>query len=195
MISSTTRTRRRRSKTRPLDPLLRLPHDLKSPKLDSTMAVQQETKSLARHIGARRGDRAMIPKQPPKQHYCLSRPQERLWLDHLQHPLSCAFNESLAFELEGPLDRGVLRQCLLGVVRRHDALRATFIESEGKSLQRIGRDVSVGITVVDLAGLDPEIRKGCRAVLLDDQLWRPFDLQQGPLIRIVLLICGPTHHE
>src|SRR5258708_4896233 len=159
------------------------------------MTVQQQTKSLAHWIGVLKDERGRIPKQPPKKYYRLSRSQERLWFDHLHYPLSCAFNELIELELEGPLDRSILRQSLLAIIRRHDALRTTFVEIEGKPLQRIARDASVDITFVDLAGLDTEIRTGCRATLLDQQLWRPFDLEHGPLIRIALLISGATRHE
>src|SRR5262249_24540942 len=61
--------------------------------------------------------------------------QRRLWfLDRLEGG-NPAYHIPIAVRLTGALDVRLLRQCLLAVVRRHEALRTTFEDADGRPFQ------------------------------------------------------------
>ncbi|MBW4718783.1 non-ribosomal peptide synthetase [Saccharothrix obliqua] len=105
--------------------------------------------------------------------------QERLWfLDRLE-PGSPAYNVPAALRLTGPVDVARLRSAFEVVVRRHAALRTVFRADDGVPVQVV-RDEPVFAfaarpVVADvLAEVEAEIRA-------------PFDLAEGPLLRVLLL--------
>ena len=65
----------------------------------------------------------------------LSFSQQRLWfLDQLQ-PGATAYVIPAAIELSGPLDVRALERALAALVKRHEALRTTFVSVGGRPLQ------------------------------------------------------------
>lgn len=111
---------------------------------------------------------------------------------------SSVYNVPTAFELAGPLDAKALEQGLAEVERRHEALRTVFVENEGRHFQRVLPPRPATLQVVDLAAaveaLTPEARE--RAVLerVQDEVRRPFDLENGPVWRALLARTGPDRH-
>lgn len=89
-------------------------------------------------------------------------------------------------ELSGPVDTDALREAIVAVMRRHQALRASFRElHDGRLAQVIWADVPVefGTAIGD-----------AEAVALE-QLSHPFDLADAPLIRYRLVSLSPTEHR
>jgi amino acid adenylation domain-containing protein len=124
----------------------------------------------------------------------LSFAQARLWfLDQLE-PNSPFYNIPAAVQVTGPLDVEALRASLDEIVRRHEALRTTFATVDGRPVQRIADELQVPFTLVDLSELpeaerEEEIRT--RAVA---EAQRPFDLSQGPLLRVSVLRASAAKH-
>ncbi len=116
----------------------------------------------------------------------LSFAQERLWfLDQLE-PGGSAYNVPAPVRLRGRLDRAALAASLREVVRRHEALRTTFPEVEGRPVQHVAPAPALALPVVDLADLPAAARDGeVRRLVLQDAR-RPFDLARGPLLRTAL---------
>lgn len=120
--------------------------------------------------------------------------QERLWfLDQLE-PDSAAYNRPVAFRLAGPLDVGLLERCLNEIVRRHGALRATFSAPEGRLVQVIASSLPLSLSVLDLSELAGSQREAEARRLAAEEARCPFDLAEGPLVRITLLRLGEEHH-
>ncbi|WP_306208569.1 non-ribosomal peptide synthetase [Actinoplanes sp. RD1] len=89
--------------------------------------------------------------------------------------------------LSGPVDPDRLRAAVETVVRRHEALRASFRETQdGRIVQVIARDVEVPWRTC--AGAD-------LAAVAADELARPFDLAAPPLLRYALVSLSPTEHR
>ncbi len=89
-----------------------------------------------------------IPRRDQQGPIPLSFAQERLWfLDQLE-PDSPAYNMPVAVRLRGPLDAAVLEQSLNEIVRRHEVLRATFIDVAGQPEQVI----APGLTLDPVVG-------------------------------------------
>jgi amino acid adenylation domain-containing protein len=120
----------------------------------------------------------------------LSFAQERLWfLDRLE-PGGSTYNLAAAQGLRGRLLPAVLEAALNEVVRRHEALRTTFVLVDGQPRQRIAPALYVGLPRLDLRALPPEVREATARRLAGDWAARPFDLAADPLVRAALLCLG-----
>jgi amino acid adenylation domain-containing protein len=123
---------------------------------------------------------------PRDGHLSLSFAQQRLWfLDRLQ-PESAVYNLSAALRLNGPLDVAALEESLREIIRRHESLRTTFKEVEGRPLQVISPP-RFSLDAVDLRGLEAAEREARARQLAAEEAQRPFDLARGPLLRVRLL--------
>ncbi|MCP4662085.1 MAG: amino acid adenylation domain-containing protein, partial [bacterium] len=124
----------------------------------------------------------------------LSFAQQRLWfLDQLQ-PASPAYNIPSAVRVSGPLDRAVLARSLNEIVRRHEALRTSFMSVGGQPVQVIAPELDLALPVIDLRGLAPELRESEAGRLATADARRPFDLSRGPLLRATVVRLAPREH-
>ncbi|HEX7240243.1 MAG TPA: amino acid adenylation domain-containing protein, partial [Longimicrobiaceae bacterium] len=124
----------------------------------------------------------------------LSFAQERLWfLDRLE-PGSAVYNIPLAWRLDGALDAAALERALGEIVRRHEALRTVFRETEAGPVQVIAPFAGFVLAVRDLAGLGEGEREEEVERLAGEDASRPFDLSAGPLFRAGLLRLGGEEH-
>jgi amino acid adenylation domain-containing protein len=124
----------------------------------------------------------------------LSFAQERLWFLDRFEPGSTAFNMGVSLRLAGPLDRAALQRSLEEIWCRHESLRTTFDELDGRPVQRITPPGALPLPVIDLGHLaDPgrRVELERRAVELAQ---RPFDLMRGPLTRVQLFRLADTEH-
>src|SRR5829696_2943580 len=124
----------------------------------------------------------------------LSFSQRRLWfLDQLT-PESTVYNLPAALRLKGLLNVSVLEQSLSEVVKRHEALRTTFVVSEGEPAQVIAPVLSLVQPLVDLSALAETERDAEMQRLIAEEGRQPFDLAQGPLLRAKLLRLAEDEH-
>ena len=114
--------------------------------------------------------------------------QRELWLAcQLGAQASLAYNESISLRLHGRVDETAVHDAIEQLVRRHDALRATF-STDGQDML-VAESVELSMPVQDLSALDPaqrdvSVRRHIRA-----DVDEPFDLSRGPLFRVRLLEC------
>jgi amino acid adenylation domain-containing protein len=122
----------------------------------------------------------------------LSFAQQRLWfLDRLE-PGGSAYNVPLPLELRGQLDTSALTRALESLLDRHEALRTTFVEEDGRPDQLIHAAGALDLELVDLSGeTDPESAAKDAAL---SEIDAPFDLVAGPLLRVKLLRLGARRH-
>ncbi|QAT87000.1 Linear gramicidin synthase subunit C [Corallococcus coralloides] len=128
--------------------------------------------------------------RPASKQAPLSFAQERMWFLDKWSPGSAAFHMPTAVRLTGAVDTDALRRALALLVERHDTLRTTFQEREGGGVQVIASTGEVPLEVMDLQGLpvtEREAEAQRRVVALAQQ---PFSLEQGPLLRAVLMLLG-----
>ena len=93
-------------------------------------------------------------------------------------------------ELTGPVNPESLRASIAAVLRRHQALRASFRElQDGTLAQVIWAEVPVAFDVIDVSETtdSPE-------TCAQKQLSLPFELANAPLVRYVLVL-GDTEHR
>ena len=101
---------------------------------------------------------------------------------------SVAYNESVALELRGPLDRAAMARGLQALVDRHDALRLRLAPAEHALVIDTARRFE--LPLLDFRAKSPE---QIRQALLD-QAETPFDLSVGPLFRAALLEVDAEQH-
>ncbi len=116
----------------------------------------------------------------------LSFNQKSLWFLHELAPESTAYNIARAVRFKNGLDVSALRAAFQSLVERHPSLRTTFALSGGEPVQRIERRTRVSFEVRDASGWN-EQALGER---LAAEAWLPFNLAQGPLMRVVLFKRG-----
>ena len=152
---------------------------------------------LAVRVGGALGNTGAIPPievGPRDAPAPLSWAQERLWfLDRLS-PGSSQFNIPVLVRLTGDLEPRRLAAGLAEVTRRHEALRVRFEESEDAVVRMVSGPGVRGLPVVDLTALPRAARDGEAARWSAFESGRPFDLERGPLARVVLLRLGFGDH-
>ncbi len=124
----------------------------------------------------------------------LSYAQQRMWfLWHLE-PQSGAYNLPSAVRLNGPLDRQALERAFARLVQRHEALRTVFPRGADDSLAQAPLQRPLEVAFEDCSGL-PEAEQEAR---LREEAQReslqPFDLCEGPLLRVRLIRLGEERH-
>jgi len=124
----------------------------------------------------------------------LSFSQERLWFLSQMEAESPAYKIAGAVRLEGRLQVDILTQSLNEIVRRHEILRTTFEEIEGKQEQVISDGGDFNLQVVDLQEHSEAGRQARSQRIIADEVQRSFDLSKGPLLRAVLMQFGELEH-
>ncbi|HZI02931.1 MAG TPA: amino acid adenylation domain-containing protein, partial [Archangium sp.] len=124
----------------------------------------------------------------------LSFAQQRLWFLSQLEPASPFYNVPAAARVRGPLDLAALRRAFEEVLRRHEALRTTFVETDGRPVQVISSEPELDLRVVDLSGLPSAERETRLHAYANREARTPFDLERAPLVRLVLLRLEAEEH-
>ncbi|HWX40673.1 MAG TPA: amino acid adenylation domain-containing protein [Blastocatellia bacterium] len=119
--------------------------------------------------------------------------QQRMWFLDRFNPGSSAYNVPISVRL-GPVNIPAMAQALSEIVRRHHVLRTTFAESDGPPVQVVAPYALRTMPVVDLSVLSDTQAEETSLALLKDELWRPFNLERGPVLRIGLLRLSERHN-
>jgi amino acid adenylation domain-containing protein len=120
----------------------------------------------------------------------LSRGQQALWFLQQMAPSSTAYNITNAVRVLSELDVEALRRAFDALVRRHAALRTTFVVRDGGPAQVIGEDAGASFHAEDASGWREEALRERLAAEAE----RPFDLGQGPLLRVCLFRRSTREH-
>ena len=129
--------------------------------------------------------------------------QKQMWLLEQINPNSPTNHiTDLVIRINSPVDLGVVQSCLQEIVNRHESLRTTIKTLNGQPKQIIHPKINLDFTFYDLQysnGFDRE-KEAIR--LASEEARRPFDLENGPLVRAALIrkndndyiLIIPTHH-
>ncbi|HDL5316485.1 TPA: amino acid adenylation domain-containing protein [Pseudomonas aeruginosa] len=120
----------------------------------------------------------------------LSYAQERQWFLWQLEPESSAYHIPTALRLRGRLDIASLQRSFAALVERHESLRTRIARMGDEWVQVVSADVSLALEVEVQRGLD-EQRLLER---VEAEIARPFDLEQGPLLRVTLLEVDADEH-
>lgn len=113
--------------------------------------------------------------------------QERLWFLWRLAPGSGTYHVSWCYEVVGGLDVGRLAVAVDALVLRHEVLRTTLHEQDGKVVQRVGPPWRCGLVA------DPAVGEQA-AELAAASARELFDLSAGPLLRVRAWKLAPDRH-
>ncbi len=131
------------------------------------------------------GSRPNTPEPAPQIHP-LTEPLAEVWLaSQMGEAASLCFNEINAIRLSGALNTQALEHAITDLVKRHDALRSTFLPSGVGFLTKPVDSFSFRLSI--------ETRTSIEAIL-DRERSTPFDLVNGPLLRAVLVQQAADEH-
>ncbi|MEU0842433.1 non-ribosomal peptide synthase/polyketide synthase [Streptomyces sp. NPDC005962] len=117
----------------------------------------------------------------------LSHAQQRLWFLDGFDDRDTEYVTPFALRLRGRLDTGALHTALDGLVARHEPLRTTFAEVDGRGVQRINAPYRVELPCHDLTAFPAAERERELERLLAREGATAFDLSTGPLLRASLI--------
>ncbi len=135
-----------------------------------------------------------IPRRDASNPTPLGFAQEQLWFLHQFDPTIRSYHILISFRLRGRLDVAALEWSLNEVIRRHEALRTVFRSRGGRPVQVVRPALSLSLVP---RVIPPGTLQGREAILeawLEEDEALPFDLEQGPLLRAVLLQLAEDHH-
>ncbi len=124
----------------------------------------------------------------------LSFAQQRLWFIDQLEPGNSAYNFPAAVRLRGSLNVAALERSVNEIVKRHEALRTTFATVDGRPVQVIAPTLTVKPPIVNLQELPESEREAEVRRLAIEEAQRPFNLAQGPLLRVTLLRLAEEEH-
>ncbi|BBB56342.1 non-ribosomal peptide synthetase [Candidatus Megaera polyxenophila] len=126
----------------------------------------------------------------------LSFAQQRLWFLDQMLPGSAIYNIPIALSLSGFLDINAFEQSLNLLLERHESLRTVFPNIDGKPYQVILPNLYFNTTdnIINLTNLKQTEQQAKIANLVESEASYIFNLAEGPLIRIKLIILTPKEY-
>ena len=124
----------------------------------------------------------------------LSFSQQRVWFTDQLEPGRPLYNVPATYRLRGPLNVGALEKTINEIVRRHESLRTTFSSKEGQAKQVIAHELRLSLEIADVDGPEAEQREAELRRITRTLAAQPFDLVQGPLIRVKLMRMSEEDH-
>ncbi len=124
----------------------------------------------------------------------LSFAQLRLWFVDRMDEGSPAYNMAAALRLEGRLVPAALQRSLLHIVERHESLRTSFPDLEGRPYQLVAPAPKGPFPLADLSHLARGRREAELQRLAREEAVTPFDVRTGPVLRVLLVRLGPSSH-
>lgn len=122
--------------------------------------------------------------------YAVSSAQKRLWvLDQVEEG-SIAYNMPFQVILNGAYNLENLQEAIQVTIARHEILRTVFRENESGEIRQWIFDtseVNFAIDYQDFRNLDDDDQKDTVASYIQKDTFAPFDLENGPLLRVAIL--------
>jgi amino acid adenylation domain-containing protein/non-ribosomal peptide synthase protein (TIGR01720 family) len=123
----------------------------------------------------------------------LSYAQQRMWFLWQLEPQSAAYNLPSAVRLDGRLDDAALVRAFEWLLERHQALRTVF-RQHGDLPRQVILPVDLDLVREDFSELDAVGQQARVEAAIQAEARAPFDLQDGPLLRVKLLRLGEQAH-
>lgn len=157
---------------------------------------------LARHIqnmqpeppprpGAKAGETSAeenVDAVPQPLDHPLSQGQQGLWALQQMYPEMSAYNCPFGFQIPRTIDAEAFKRGLALVARKFPILLSRVALVDGQPVQQYGALSEIPLEEQDIDHLDPERLQR----VYKDIARRPFDLENGPLVRFYLLKSGDS---
>src|SRR5262245_41737299 len=148
-----------------------------TPEQQRLLALRLRRRHAAQQSESRKTDIAPSEKMAP-----LTLGQRELWLlTHKSEESAALYNDSFALRFRGQFQTRAMREAVVSLVNRHEALRTSF-DSAGK-YQRICSKIEVELPLIDLSHVSASEQEKALADELRSLASAPFDLSVAPLLR------------
>ncbi len=128
-------------------------------------------------------DAVIRPISGSKEMHPLPHGQQAMWFLQQLMPQNAALNVSGAVNLFGALDTPGLREALRKLIERHSALRTVFTTVNGQPMFIVRDQIDTPFYEIDATTwAETQVQ-----AYLEEQAHSPFDLEKGPLLRLVIL--------
>jgi amino acid adenylation domain-containing protein len=153
-----------------------------------THIADQVLDALAPH--ATRPSPVAEPAYDAETEHPVSYGQRALWFLQQLAPDSAAYNIVNAVRVRKAIDVHALRRTFQRIIERHEALRTTFADRDGEPVQIVHPRQEVCFQHIDVSGWSDAALNERVA----EEVYRPFDLQNGPLLRTYMFTRAPEDH-
>src|ERR1041385_6492227 len=153
--------------------------------------LHAQLKKLSQQGPQRLGRITRRPRESNR--FPLSFAQQRMWFMEQLTPGTATNNIPTAIRLTGRLEVAALGRSLNEIVRRHEALRTTFMQGDDRPVQMIAETGELKLKIIDLREMEETERQARAAFLVNHEAQQPFDLTTGPLLRATLLRMPEEH--
>ncbi|MEI8596421.1 amino acid adenylation domain-containing protein [Photobacterium sp. Hal280] len=156
--------------------------------------IRDNKDAIIRCLRARQAYEQPIPVQQAASGP-LSFSQSGLWFIEQYEDNSHLYNMPVHFRLTGQLDVGALEYAFSALAHKHASLRTRFLRnSQGKGEQHIAAQTELTVIHHDLSHLDKAAREQALLKMVEEDIYRPFDLELGGLTRVELVKLGEAEH-
>lgn len=133
-----------------------------------------------------------IEKVTDQENYAISFEQKRIWLLSQDDQTSIAYNMPTTLEFEGEMNIETFKKAVWKVVERHEVLRTVFKEEQQGDVKQWIIPTEVFQFEVDYKNLQEEEHRHIDVdSYLKAKFYTPFDLENGPLVRVGFLQLQP----
>ena len=177
-------------------------HSLKAVRLSSQVRKRLQAELLIEHIfrlttiaqqaeyiaKADKIDYVLIPRLSTQPNYQLSHAQKRFWVLSQFAESSLAYNMAVVLMFDGVLNTAALEKAILYIVNRHESLRTIFKESAEEEVRQYilsMEDYTLAYSYADISFVN-DTEAELNRLYREEQLL-PFNLSEGPLLRIKLV--------
>ncbi len=131
-------------------------------------------------------DYKVIEKAPEKEYYTLSSAQKRMYFLYEYNKTSLNYNTPQVVCLDGDLNADLVKEVFNKLINRHESLRTIFKVIDEKPVQKILENQEIDIEFFNSSPSEvPNIVQ---------EFIRPFDLNNGPLIRVGVIRLEQEKH-
>lgn len=124
----------------------------------------------------------------------LSFAQQRLWFLQKLKPADATYNTPVGLRIQGCLDITILEKVFDFLVSRHETLRLSFQELNGKTFQVVEKSDKTKIEKIDLTKIPQEERNEHLQASVRNKINTCFDLAKTPLFRVYLYIMNEDNY-
>ena len=147
---------------------------------------------LLRQRGLEPSQLPIVRRARPGELVPLSFSQERLWFLHQMDPAAASYHLTFDVAFDQAMEPAVMRESLRQLLERHEILRTTYHDVDGRPMQRVETAWEASVEAFDLTGAAGPVRDTELRAIATRIGQTPFDLVRGPVIRAALVRTGPA---
>ncbi len=132
-----------------------------------------------------------LEKLVSQEEFPLSYGQENLWYLYQLNPESPIYNVPLVIPFEELVSPEIMQRVVQFVVERHPMLRSRFFSDSGRPVQVVTDSSDLSLEIVNLQNTKEALNRANE--IISEASSRGFDLENGPVLHIMLLQFGNSH--